>query len=89
MVVSDLAVVDNTLDIGSAHKGSPEVKDAANGADHFFRSTGHVFRQELTVCPRIRHQLFFVEALCYIQCLLSCIAIIPVAFPLKRSQIIK
>ena len=89
MMVSDLAVVDDSPDIRSSRYQAAKGENTANDTYKLFSRLSHVFRQILAIGSRICHQFLFIEALRQIQRFLCRIAIVPVAFPLKSSQIIE
>ena len=88
MVICDLAVVGHTGNVRSDRNAGEKRKLTADDRNDLTGSVLHIIRDELTVRARIGQELFFVERLDEIECLLGGEAVVSVCLALQGGQII-
>ena len=89
MVICDLAVVGHAGNVRSDQNTGEKRKLAADDRNDLTGSVLHIIRDELTVRARIGQELFFVERLNEIECLLGGEAVVSVSLALQGGQIVE
>ena len=89
MVIRDLAVVGHAGNVRSDRNVGEKRKLAADDRNDLTGGVLHIIRDELTVRARICQELFFVERLNEIECLLGGEAVVSVSLALQGGQIVE